>query len=50
MAQKATRNGFGNEMVVLGKENKNIFIVDADIGKSCRTDGFAHVYPEFRSS
>ena len=46
MEKKATRVGFGEEMVALGKENKNIFIVDADIGKSCKTDGFAHAYPE----
>ena len=41
MEKKATRNGFGEEIVELGKENKNIFVVDADIGKSCKTDKFA---------
>ena len=29
-----TRNGFGDEIVALGKENKNILVVDADIGKT----------------
>ncbi len=46
MEKKATRNGFGEEMVELGRENKNIFIVDADIGKSCKTDAFAKTFPE----
>ena len=41
MEKKSTRNGFGEEIVELGKENKNIFVVDADIGKSCKTDKFA---------
>ena len=46
MEKKATRNGFGEEMVILGTENKNIFIVDADIGKSCKTDGFTKAHPD----
>lgn len=46
MEKKATRNGFGEEIVELGKENKNIFVVDADIGKSCKTDKFAKTYPD----
>ena len=33
----ATRDGFGDEIVALGKENRNILVVDADIGKSCKT-------------
>lgn len=43
MEKKATRNGFGEEIVELGKEDKNIFVVDADIGKSCKTDKFAKI-------
>lgn len=46
MEKQATRNGFGEEIVALGKENKNIFVVDADIGKSCKTDKFAKTLPE----
>ena len=46
MEKKATRNGFGEEIVELGKQNKNIFVVDADIGKSCKTDGFTKTLPE----
>ena len=46
MEKKSTRNGFGEEIVELGRENKNIFIVDADIGKSCKTDDFAKTFHE----
>lgn len=42
MKKIATRNGFGEELVELGRKNKNILVVDADIGKSCKTDKFAH--------
>ena len=41
-----TRNGFGDEIVALGKENKNILVVDADIGKSCKTGDFRKELPE----
>ena len=30
----ATREGFGKEIVALGKENPDILVVDIDIGKS----------------
>ena len=40
-----TRNGFGDEIVELGKENKNILVVDADIGKSCKTGEFRKQLP-----
>lgn len=42
----ATRDGLGDELVALGKENKSIYVVDADIGKSCKTTAFAKTYPE----
>ena len=42
MEKKATRNGFGEEILELGRKNKDILVVDADIGKSCKTDAFAH--------
>ena len=42
MKKIATRNGFGEELVELGRQNRNILVVDADIGKSCKTDKFAH--------
>ena len=42
----ATRDGFGEEIVELGRENKNIYVVDIDIGKSCKTGVFAKELPE----
>ena len=41
-----TRNGFGDEIVELGKENRNILVVDADIGKSCKTGDFRKTLPQ----
>ena len=42
----ATREGFGEEIVALGQENQNILVVDADIGKSCKTGAFRKALPE----
>ena len=36
----ATRNGFGEEIVNLGKNNDKIYVIDNDIGKSCKTSSF----------
>ena len=44
--KKATRDGFGEAIVELGKENKNILVVDVDIGKSCKTTQFMKELPE----
>ena len=41
----ATRDGFGEEIVALGRENRNILVVDADIGKSCKTGAFRKELP-----
>ncbi len=41
-----TRDGFGDEIVELGRENGNILVVDADIGKSCKTGAFRKALPE----
>ena len=46
MSKIATRDGFGKEIVELGKENKNIYVVDVDIGKSCKTTDFRKALPE----
>lgn len=45
MNGKALRDAYGDEMLVLGKENPNIYIVDADVGKSCKTLAFAKEFP-----
>lgn len=44
--KKATREGFGEEIVTLGKKNKDIFVVDIDIGKSCKTGAFLKELPK----
>ena len=42
----ATRDGFGKEIVALGKENPNLLVVDIDIGKSCKTGDFRKELPK----
>ena len=42
----ATRDGFGEAIVELGRNNKDICVVDIDIGKSCKTGAFAKELPE----
>lgn len=42
----ATREGFGEEITALGKENKNIIVMDIDIGKSCKTGTFRKELPD----
>ena len=42
----ATRDGFGEAIVELGKENRDILVVDIDIGKSCKTGAFRKELPE----
>ena len=44
--KKATRAGFGEEIVELGKKDNGIYVVDADIGKSCKTTKFAQTLPK----
>ena len=44
--KKATRDGFGDEIVELGRENSSILVVDVDIGKSCKTGAFRKALPE----
>ena len=41
-----TRNGFGEAIVELGKENRDILVVDIDIGKSCKTGDFRKLLPD----
>lgn len=44
--KKATRDGFGEEIVKLGKIDNSIYVVDVDIGKSCKTVDFKKKLPE----
>ena len=43
---KATRDGFGEEILSLGKNNKDTYVVDVDIAKSCRTTPFSKALPQ----
>ena len=44
--KKATRDGFGEAIVKLGKKDNSIYVVDVDIGKSCKTVDFRKQLPE----
>lgn len=43
---KPTRDAFGDELLVLGGEIDNLYIVDVDVSKSMRTQPFHQKYPE----
>ncbi|MBN2659495.1 MAG: transketolase family protein [Spirochaetales bacterium] len=45
MTGKATRDAYGEAILELGRENKDIYVVDADIGKSCKTVPFSRELP-----
>ena len=42
----ATRDAFGEEIIAQGLANPNIYVIDADIGKSCKTTNFMKQLPE----
>jgi transketolase len=42
----ATRDAYGKALVELGKENKDVVVLDADLSKSTRTEAFGKAYPE----
>lgn len=42
----ATRQSYGETLVKLGKENKNIVVLDADLAGATKTDLFAKEYPD----
>lgn len=46
VSKRATREGFGEEILKLGKANNNIVVIDADIGNSCKTTAFAKELPK----
>lgn len=41
-----TRDGFGDAVVELAKHNENIYVIDCDISKSCKTTKYAKTFPE----
>lgn len=42
----ATRDAYGKALLEIGKEHANVIVMDADLSKSTRTDGFAKAFPE----
>ncbi len=44
--QKATRDGFGDALIELGKSNPNVVVLTADLAESTRTDGFGKNHPD----
>ena len=42
----ATRDGYGKELVQLGKENNKIAVVSADLEDSTRSKWFAKEFPD----
>lgn len=46
MANSATREAYGKALVELGRENKNIVVLDADLSKSTKTADFKKEFPE----
>ena len=44
--KKATREGYGDELLMLGEENPNIVVLTADLTESTKVDKFAEKYPE----
>lgn len=43
--RKATREGFGEAMVELGRKNKDVVVVTADLGESMKVDEFNRLFP-----
>ncbi len=43
---KATRQSYGEALVELGKENKNIVVLDADLATATKTIEFAKEFPD----
>ncbi|CAN5316385.1 transketolase family protein [soil metagenome] len=44
--KKPTRDGYGSALLKLGKKNKNVVVLSADLGESMRTQEFGKLFPE----
>lgn len=42
----ATRQSYGEELTLLGEENKEIVVLDADLTTATKTELFAKKFPE----
>ncbi len=45
-AKKATRDGYGEAILILGEKNPQVVVLDADTASSTRTGAFAKRFPE----
>lgn len=45
MESMATRDAYGKALIELGKINKNVVVLDADLSKSTKTEGFQKEFP-----
>ena len=43
---KATREGYGQALLELGKSNPNVVVIDADLGDSTKAESFGKEFPE----
>jgi len=43
---KSTRDAYGEALVEVGAENEDVVVLDADVSKATKTDGFARAFPE----
>ena len=46
MSKAFTRDSYGRALLELGKENKNVVVLDSDLSSSTRTEWFAKSFPE----
>ncbi|MBI1894532.1 MAG: transketolase family protein, partial [Candidatus Rokubacteria bacterium] len=46
MAEKATREAFGEALLALGSSHPRVVVINADLGKSTMTIPFVQKYPE----
>ncbi len=46
MKMKPTRDGYGEALLILGEQNPDVVVMDADLAKSTRADWFWDKYPE----
>ena len=46
MEFKPTRDGFGEELVALGKENEKILVLSGDLEDATRAEYFKHAFPD----
>lgn len=43
---KSTREGFGEALLEIGRENSNVVVLTADLGESMRVEAFAKEFPD----